>query len=161
MTPHKTKEIKQRPVTYGMTADELQQYTKMVHEEQHGNPANAWDCIVVGYRVEKTTLSDDLEYRGFATQERKRIHEDHEILAERCDKRKQIKKLEEYIEKLNNRIKQIQADKSLSVLVKQKKIQNCLNRIAEYQQDLDRAKKFLEQESARNRALYEKYMNTK
>ena len=165
MTLQNTSKIKQRPVTDGMTDAELQEYKKAVREEQYGNVGGSvWDPPFVfdaSYRVEEKPLSDDLGYGRFNKEEYKRQKEEMEVLAGYQNKRKLIEKWKEYIEKMNNRIKQIQADNTLPVLTKQKKIQNCLNCIEEYKRSIEHAEKFLAQQSAINQAEYEQYMKSK
>ena len=164
MTLHNTSKIKQRPVTDGMTDEELARYKKEVHEARRGNTDNIWDTPVgfgASYCVEPKPLSDDLKYGGFKKEERKREHEEMEVLAEHKDKHELIKKWKEYVEKQKNRIKQIEADKTLPVLTKQKKIQACLDKISEYQQSIKNTEDFLAQKSAEERARYEQYMKTK
>ena len=155
--------MKQKPVTEGMTPEQLREFHDHVREENRGNPANAWDIVPGGrsYKIDDKPMSDDLDYGFFATGEKQRIHEDQEVLSARQDKRKLIEKWRGYIETLENRIKQIQADSTMPIATKQRKIQNTLNKINEYKQDIARTEAYLADQAAKNHALYEQYMKTK
>ena len=153
----------QKPVTDGMTDEQLREYNEHVREERRGNPANAWDIVPSGrsYKVEEKTMSDDLGYDHFDKQEAKRLAEENEVLAARQDKRKLIEKWRGYIETLENRIKQIQADSTMPIATKQRKIQNTLNKINEYKQDIARTEEYLAAQTIKNHAEYEQYMKRK
>lgn len=152
--------IKQCPVIEGMTKEQLDEFYKHVHEEKHGNTSNVWDIVPgsgASYQVESKPMSDDLNYGDFNRQERKRLHEEHEVLAARSNKQKQIEDCEKYIAKQELRIKQIQADKVMTVQEKQQKIQRCLDRINIYKQDIVRVKEYLAIQADNDRKIFEKH----
>lgn len=153
----------QRPVTEGMNAKQIREFYERVREEKLGNPANAWDIVPGGasYKIEDKPLSDDLRYEYSANEGREMAKQDLEILAERNDKSKQILKWIRSVEKLTAQIKVIEADTTMSVADKQRKIARRQEIINGYNHDIEEALDFIAKEKAKNRELFAKYQKTK
>lgn len=157
--------ILQAPVTEGMTKEQLHEFYEATHEENRGHLGpGVWDCVTdsgASYQIEEKPMSDDLRYGHFNREQHKQEQLDHEVLAARQDKNKQIEKWKSFIEKMQEQIKRIQADSTMDIAKKQRKILRCTEIIKEYETSIANAEKFLAAEAEKNRILYEKYNKTK
>ena len=156
--------VLQAPVTDGMTKEQLHEFYKATHEENCGTLGpGVWDCVGSGasYKIEDKPLSDDVQYKNSAAEERAMVKQDLEVLAGRNDKSKQILKWIGFVEKLTAQIKVIEADATMSVADKQRKIAHRQEIINGYNRDIEQALDFIAKEKAKNKELYAKYQKTK
>ena len=158
--PKIADEIRQKPITDSMTAEQKHEYDANVHEAQYGNTKNFWDVIPVsGFsgKVDPKPMSDDLEYESERINHEIQQREDADILEGKQNKSKQVEKWIKSIEKLTRQIEIIQADKSISTADKQRKIAKRQEIIDGYKRDIENA---ITQKAA-TVAMYERYMKIK
>ena len=154
----------QKPVTEGMTPEELREYQESVREARYGNPPNAWDCFPasgISKKVETHPMSDDLGYGLPHENEKIKQQEDHEVLSGRQNKPKQIKKWKQAIAKLLAQIEKIQADMTISTLEKQRKIARRQEIIENYKQDILSAMEYIEYQNKKSREIYKDHTKSK
>lgn len=160
MTIHNTSKIMQRPVTDGMTHEQLKQFRETVREAQHGNCpyeidfADAWRGR--SYCVGPKTMSDYIPPK-FNNEQKEVMMPDMPTTA----KAEQIKKWAASIDKLEAQIEKLRDDKTLSVAERQQKIQRRLNIINDYKYSIKMAKEYLDRRARNDKELYAKFMKTK
>ena len=157
---------RQKPVTEGMSPEELKKFKEDAREAQRGNVhysldiADAWRGRS-SYTTSKP-LSDYTGERGlFYKEQYKKIKQDREVLATRQNKSKQIEKWEQAIEKLTAQIEKIKADPTLVPREKQSKIEKRQQIIENYKYDIQQATEYIERKNTEMRTIYGKNEKTK
>lgn len=150
---------KQKPITEGMTPEQLKKYNAEVREARYGNAPNMWNVWPVSglnLKVETKPLSDNLGYGCFDKEEFKKTKQDQEVLAARQNKSKQIEKWEQSIEKLTAQIERIKSDSTLLPREKISKIESRQRIIDNYKQDIAQALEYIEYQKAKSQELFGK-----
>lgn len=152
----------QKPITEGMTPEQLKQYNEEVHEAQRSNAYKPIDMRDAWRGHSSYTSAKPLsDYSTYQPAIRRMPDAFSSIYAPLHTKQELIQKWTNIIAEMEQKIKEIRADETLPASERKTKIARRMEIIRDCRFSLKQAQEYIKSQKQREKKLYEEYMKKK